>query len=237
MDQQRKVTQPAPLRISVVMPVWQEEAFLPRSLESLQVLEEGLEIVVVDGDPAGSSLRVIDDPEVVRLIAPKGRANQMNAGARQATGDVLLFLHADTTLPLGALEAIRGALAETKTVGGAFSPIFDSRMAFFRLLAWCHTWRARITRIPYGDQAIFIRREVFFGLGGYPEEPWLEDILLMRQVRRAGKVVILPDRAVTSARRFQNEGILRTAWRYAAAMILSFFGVRPRILRRLFPDA
>ncbi len=107
---------------------------------------------------------------------------------------------------------------------------------FFRLLAWCHAWRARITRIPYGDQAIFIRRELFFLLGGYPAEPWLEEILLMRRVRRAGKVVILPDRATTSARRFQREGIFRTSWRSTAAMTLSLFGVRPRTLRRLFPD-
>jgi rSAM/selenodomain-associated transferase 2 len=220
----------------VVMPVWHEEAHLPQALESLNALEERLEIVVVDGDPTGSSLQVIDDPAVARLIAPKGRASQMNAGARQATGAVLLFLHADTTLPSGALEAIREVLAEPKTVGGAFSPVFDSRKPFFRLLAWCHGWRARITHIPYGDQAIFIRREVFFLLGGYPEEPWLEDILLMRRVRRAGKVVILPDRATTSTRRFQREGIFRTSWRYAVAMTLSLFGIQPRILRRLFPD-
>jgi rSAM/selenodomain-associated transferase 2 len=237
MDEKRSMTRQAPLRISVVMPVWQEQAFLPLALEALHKLEQGLEILVVDGDPTGSSLQVIHDPSVVQLIAPKGRASQMNAGARQATGDVLLFLHADTTLPSGALDAIRAALAEPKTVGGAFSPIFDSRKAFFRLLAWCHGWRARITRIPYGDQAIFIRCELFFLLGGYPAEPWLEDILLMRQVRRAGKVVILPDRVITSARRFQSEGILRTGWRYAASMTLSLFGVQPKTLRRLFPDA
>lgn len=204
----------------------------------------GLEIVVVDGDPRGSTLAALHaagtgeagpGPDLVMLRAGPGRAAQLNAGARAASGEVLLFLHADTRLPGGALIRARQVLGNGLAQVGAFDLQFDARGPSYALIAALARLRSRLERCPYGDQAHFFPRAIFFGLGGYPEIPLMEDVELMRTARRRGLVLcILPDRVTTSARRYAAEGPLRRALRNVGLRLAHAAGADPARLARRY---
>ena len=196
--------------LSIVVPVLREDpARVARLAERVLAQEPDVELVVVDADPDGASLAALaPDPRLQALTLPEGtppgRARQMNAGAAAAAGEVLLFLHADTRLPQGGVGAVRGVLALGLARAGAFDLAFDSPLPVLRLVAFGARLRSRIERLPYGDQCHFITRELFEELGGYPDTPIMEDVEFMRALRRRGEpIVILPERAVTSARRYE----------------------------------
>ncbi|MBA4397738.1 MAG: glycosyl transferase [Syntrophus sp. (in: bacteria)] len=216
------------LDVSVIIPVYQEG---DRAGEMLDALSHraGLiphEVIVVDGDPEGSTLGMIADSRIVKLIACKGRASQMNSGALRARGDILLFLHADTKLPQGALHKILDALADKRFVGGAFDLGIDNPRRIFRLTGRCASLKHRLTRVPYGDQAIFLRKSYFESLGGYAAIPLMEDVELMKRIKRRGdRIVILPDAVATSSRKWEKDGILYTILRNWALQVLYLFGV------------
>ncbi|PWU25225.1 MAG: glycosyl transferase [Candidatus Rokuibacteriota bacterium] len=197
--------------LSIVIPAFDEASNLERLLPDLAASCPEAEIIVVDG---GSS---DDTAEVVRrwararyLTSERGRARQMNAGARSARGDILLFLHADTMLPPGARGAIFGALAEPAVLGGRFDVRFASDRWPFRIIAAFMNWRSRLTGIATGDQAIFVRRAAFEAIGGYPDIPLMEDIALSRRLKRLGRMSCLRPRVTTSARKWEREGVVRT---------------------------
>jgi rSAM/selenodomain-associated transferase 2 len=223
--------------ISVIIPVYQEGEVINRTLHHLRSIpgSAGCEIIVVDGHPEGSTLAAIDDGTVILVRAEKGRGRQMNAGARAASGDMLLFLHADTRLSPGALSRIMSVMEEGALVGGAFSLRIDSNRFFFRMIEGLTNLRARLTRVPYGDQGIFLCRDYFNNIGGYREMPILEDVDIMKRIRKRGdRIVILPEAVVTSSRRWDKEGLLYGTLRNRMIMILYHLGIKPERLARFY---
>ncbi|MEN6508281.1 MAG: TIGR04283 family arsenosugar biosynthesis glycosyltransferase [Smithella sp.] len=216
------------MMISVIIPVLNEGDRILDVMQSLDSAADSVpyEAIVVDGDPAGDTIARLPDTDILKLTAPKGRARQMNAGAARASGDILLFLHADTLLPSRALPKIVEALADSRFAGGAFDLGFQNRRLIFRLTGKCASLKHRLTRIPYGDQAIFIRRSYFAQMGGYPDIPLMEDVEMMKHVKRQGAhIVILPEAVATSSRKWEKDGIIYTILRNWALQVMYLFGV------------
>jgi len=226
-----------PRLVSVILPTWQEESALGACLTAVARNEGPLEIVVVDG---GSTDRTVDvarsfAPHGVRVLegGPRGRGAQMNRGARASRGPLLWFLHADTRPPAGAATAIRRALAEPDIAGGALRFGVDSPRRVFRLLEALVRVRSEWFRLPWGDQGIFLRRETFEAIGGYREEAILEDLHLVRELKRRGRLRLLPLEVRTSPRRWEGGGLVRTTLRNQGVLLLHRLGVSPERLARL----
>jgi rSAM/selenodomain-associated transferase 2 len=225
-------------RFSIIVPVLNEAATINTLVRHLTELKPDLprEVIVVDGDPDQGTIRAIQAREVITLVSPAGRARQMNAGAQVAQGDILIFLHADTQLPHDALSGISVALSAGQYVGGAFDLGIQSDRVIFKLIAAAASLRSRITRIPYGDQAIFLRKDYFTKIGGYHDMPLMEDIELMRRIKRSGKkIFILRDRVMTSPRRWQKEAIWYCTARNWILSSLYYLGVSPHWLTAFYP--
>jgi rSAM/selenodomain-associated transferase 2 len=168
-------------------------------------------------------------------ISEKGRGNQMNRGAALAAGEILVFLHADTTLPPDAIELIETTLRDTSCMAGAFDLAIDSERPVFRFIEKAASLRSRVTRIPYGDQSIFMRRTDFRDLGGFKNIPIMEDVDIMRRIKKRGGKICIIDRAVrTSSRRWDREGIVYTTLRNWLLLSLYHLGVKPEILVRFY---
>lgn len=222
---------------SIVIPVLYEQRTIAGFLEDLGRVRDysRCELIVVDGEPDGGTIREISGDGVVTMISPPGRARQMNAGAAVARGDVLLFLHADTRLPAGALAEVERALAGADA--GAFRLSFDSNRFIYRVMAGFVTIRAHWNRLPYGDQALFMRRRYFEQLGGYSDIPILEDVDIVRRIRRSGgRLEIIKSRVRTSCRRMEAEGIFRRVTLNWMMTVLYNLGVSPHKLARFYRD-
>lgn len=214
--------------ISVVVPVYQEQASIQVFLTHLKQVFSGAghEIIMVDGSPGGETIAAVRDPLIKAVPSDPGRSRQMNHGASMAQGEILLFVHADTRLPSYAPELILQALDDEKIVGGAFSLSIDSRDPFLRLVAGVANLRSSWTRVPYGDQAIFMRKADFLKIGMFPDIPIMEDLELMRRVKQQGwRIRILPEFVLTSPRRWQQEGKLACTLRNWSLRILYHCGV------------
>jgi rSAM/selenodomain-associated transferase 2 len=222
---------------SVILPVLNEASVINGTIDSISTVSfvDDCEIIVVDGSPGGETVNAIERKKVKTLIAGKGRARQMNAGAAAAKGEILIFLHADTTLPENAFHAISSALEKGDLVGGAFDLSIESDRPAFRIIERAASLRSRITRVPYGDQAIFVRRGYFEAIGGFCEIPLMEDIDLMRRIRnRGGRIRILPDKVKTSPRRWEKEGVFLCTLRNWTIRMLYLLGVKAERLARLY---
>jgi rSAM/selenodomain-associated transferase 2 len=195
--------------ISIIVPTLNEAANLPVTLRSLAERTD-VELIVVDGGSADDTVAVARQFTPYVFVTPPGRAGQMNCGARHATGDILLFLHADTFLLPGALEELQRRITGDGAVGGAFDLHIDSPRPALRWVATLTSRRARWTRLPAGNQAQFCWRQVFEELGGFPETPILEDLAFARQLRRVGRLTFLRTGLVTSARRWTANGVVKT---------------------------
>ncbi|MHC4158973.1 MAG: TIGR04283 family arsenosugar biosynthesis glycosyltransferase [Planctomycetota bacterium] len=224
-------------KFSVIIPVLNEAERINFLIKHIltQGFEGSREIIIVDGDPQGSTIEAVEDKDVISLISAKGRASQMNAGAATAQGEILIFLHADTKLPPNALEKIGQVLKNERYVGGAFDLGIDSDRLFLKYIAARARLRSRLNRIPYGDQAIFIRKCYFDKIGRFREIPLMEDIDLMRRIKQRGdKIIILRDRVKTSARRWEKEGALYTTLRNQLLVSLYYLGVSPDKLAKFY---
>lgn len=225
-------------RVSVIIPVFCEQGFINRTIAAVRSQRTGgdaAEIIVVDGQAKGETLAAIQDVAVRKLCSERGRSRQLNRGAAIATGDVLVFVHADTVLPSTAFARIIGAMRDEDCVGGAFDLRIDSRKIAFRVIATVASLRSRLTRIPYGDQAIFLRTSYFRTLGGFKELPIMEDVELMQRIKRdGGRIVIFRESVLTSARRWEKEGPAFGTLRNWFLMILYFCGVAPERLARFY---
>jgi rSAM/selenodomain-associated transferase 2 len=222
---------------SIIIPVLYESTCIGGAVGRVRALKGGqdAEVIVVDGDPEGRTLRALPEGGVRKLLGPMGRGRQLNRGAQEASGDVLIFLHADTALPPEAFGRIGEVLRDGSVVGGAFDLQIDSPRPVFRPIERAASLRSRLTRIPYGDQAIFLRRERFLALGGFRELPIMEDVDLMRRLKRAGgRIEILEECAVTSARRWETEGPLFTTLRNWTLVTLFLLGVEAERLARWY---
>ncbi|MEP7068443.1 MAG: TIGR04283 family arsenosugar biosynthesis glycosyltransferase [Usitatibacter sp.] len=226
--------QPRP-PLSVVMPVLDEARGVVAALARLQSLRAcGVEVIVVDGGSADGTA-LLAAPWCDRLLeAPRGRSAQMNAGAAAARGEVLVFLHADTVLPADALAAVAGGLERSGRAWGRFDVAIAPATPLLALVAVLMNARSRATGIATGDQAIFARRTAFERAGGFPAIPLMEDVALSRALKRQSPPLCLRERAVTSARRWERNGTLRTIvlmWRLRLAYAL---GADPRHLAQRY---
>jgi rSAM/selenodomain-associated transferase 2 len=223
------------VRLSIVIPVLDEARHVAILLPELVTACPGAEVVVVDGGSADGSPALAARIAGVRVVtSDRGRARQMNAGAAAASGDALLFLHADTRLPPGAAEAVLAALADPAVAYGRFDVRFDSRRPAFRLIAGLMNARSRLTGICTGDQAIFVRRATFAALRGYADIALMEDVELTRRLKRAGRLAALRLRVTTSGRKWEREGVARTVVLMWALRFLYAVGVQPDRLHRWY---
>ncbi len=224
------------MRISVVSPVLNEEKNIGAMLESLLPLKPD-ELIVVDGGSDDRTREICRQLGIEVLSSPRGRAKQMNYGAEKASGDVLMFLHADTKLPLTAFSDIREALEDTRCVAGRFDVRLEGNHWALGLVGRLISLRSRLSKISTGDQGIFIRRDVFQKIGGFPDIPIMEDVALCRSLKRVGNIACLRSRVITSARRWESCGVWRTILRMWTLKALYLLGVSPHRLKQFYSDA
>ncbi len=219
-------------KISVVIPALNEEGILPGTLSALSRADPEVEILVVDGGSTDQT-EVVCRPFSIRFLkVSRGRGRQMNAGAAEARGDILWFLHADTRVTSRALRRLREAVADPRIVGGAFRFAVDSPRRRYRWLEKGVWLRSRLLCLPYGDQGVFARRDIFESLGGFPDWPLMEDIGFVKALRQAGRFVVLEEPIFTSARRWEERGFVATTARNLALLGLFALGKDPRSLSR-----
>ncbi|MEP0753123.1 TIGR04283 family arsenosugar biosynthesis glycosyltransferase [Trichocoleus sp. Lan] len=221
-------------RISIIIPVLNEAADTIRSTLASVRNVKNVEVIVVDGGSQNETVALVQSWGVKVLFSTAGRACQMNAGATAATGDILLFLHADTSLPLGFEKLVPLTLAQSGTVAGAFELKINSPMRSLRLVEKMVNWRSRFFSLPYGDQAIFLKASVFHDIGGFPDLPIMEDFELIRCLRRLGRIAIVPTPVLTSARRWHKLGVLRTTVINQIVILGYFLGVSPSQLVKFY---
>jgi rSAM/selenodomain-associated transferase 2 len=210
--------------LSIVVPTLDEASQIASTLAALAPLRaRGAEVLVVDGGSRDAT-REVAAPLCDRVLdAPRGRAAQMNAGARESGSAVLLFLHADTRLPEGAFDAIGRALADGRHAWGRFDVRIEGRSPLLAMVAFMMNLRSRLTGIATGDQAMFVRREAFERAGGFPAIALMEDIALSKSLKRLSRPACLRERATTSGRRWERDGVLATIalmWRLRLAYAL-----------------
>jgi rSAM/selenodomain-associated transferase 2 len=222
--------------ISVIVPVLDEAPVIAETLRRSR--QPGVrEIIVVDGGSRDATVAVARPLADVVIESRRGRAVQMNAGARRAGGDVLLFLHADTHLPRNFAGAVLAACSRPHVVGGRFDVDLHPSSPLLRVTGELINRRSRLTRVASGDQAIFVRREVFESLGGYAEIPLMEDLDLSRRMKRRGEIACLRERVVTSSRRWRHDGTVRTILRMWTLRALYYAGVTPARLHAFYRNA
>ena len=214
------------MRVAVVIPALNEADRIAESVRSAQV--PGVEVVVADGGSEDATcLRAAEAGARVVSSSP-GRSRQMQDGAKASDGDVILFLHADTRLPDGFADQVRRALEDPAVAGGAFALRFDESSPALRLVAWGVRVRLAVMALPYGDQAIFLRRSLLESIGGVPQVAIMEDLDLVKRIKERGRIALLPASVTTSARRYRERGTLSTMARNALALAAWKLGIDRR---------
>jgi rSAM/selenodomain-associated transferase 2 len=221
------------LPVSIVIPTLNEAACLAATLAALRA-QGPHELIVADGGSTDDTRRAAAAADLF-VEAPRGRASQMNAGAARAGGDVLLFLHADCILQAGALAEAERRLRRPGVAAGCFTMTVSAGGALYRLIDTCASARVRLSGIAYGDQGLFLRRELFERLGGFPALRLLEDVFFSQRLRRAGRVVVAGRRVFVSARRWQRAGLVRQTLHNWALTALAAGGVHPDRLAKFYP--
>ena len=235
MQQTAPAGAPPSAGLTIIIPVLNECGIIARLLASLAPFRErGVEVVVVDGGSKDGTLTAAGPAADRLIVAPCGRARQMNAGAAAVHGPVLLFLHADTRLPANADELILNGLAATGLEWGRFDVRIEGASRWLPFIAWLMNLRSRVTGIATGDQAIFVTRRAFDALGGFPDQALMEDVELSSRLLRRGRPLCLRPPAVTSGRRWASRGVWRTIVLMSWIRLLYFYGVAPDRLARLY---
>lgn len=221
-------------RLSIIIPVLNEEAALRSHLPRLQPLRDaGHEVIVVDGGSDDESARIASAQADQVLVAPQGRARQMNAGAAAASGGILVFLHIDTLLPDATLQ-LDEQMKQSSRVWGRFDLRLSGEHPAFRLLERLISLRSRVSGIVTGDQTIFVRSDAFALAGGYPDMPLMEDVVLSRRLLRQSRPLCLRDRVVSSSRRWERDGILRTVLLMWFLRLRFYLGADPGRLAEIY---
>jgi rSAM/selenodomain-associated transferase 2 len=223
------------LKISIIVPALNEAQGIAAALAALASLRNrGHEVIVVDGRSSDKTAALSRGAADRVVAAARGRASQMNAGAALAQDEVLLFLHADTRLPENADARILQGLAASGRAWGRFDVRIEGKSRLLPVIAFFMNLRSRATGIATGDQAIFVRRDAFWRIGGYPPLELMEDIVLSRLLARVSRPLCLADKAVTSGRRWERHGVLRTVLLMWWLRLAFFFGATPASLARLY---
>lgn len=222
-------------RLSIIVPTLNEAPGIVATLERLQRMRTaGHEVIVADGG-SGDATRALAAPLADRVLtAPRGRASQMNAGAALARGDVLLFLHADTRLPADAGRLILDGLASSGRAWGRFDVRIEGTHPLLRTVAWLMNLRSRLTGIATGDQAIFARRDAFDAAGGFPPLALMEDVAASAALKHASRPLCLREPVVTSGRRWESRGVVRTILLMWWLRLRYFLGASPERLARIY---
>jgi rSAM/selenodomain-associated transferase 2 len=222
-------------KLSIIIPVLDEGERIAALLDGLAGMRAlGTEVIVVDGGSRDATIQRARLRADLVLSAPRGRAVQMNAGAAKAAGNVLLFLHADTQIPRHADHVVLSGLERSGRAWGRFDVKIEGRHPLLRVVGFLMNLRSRLTGIATGDQAIFVRRDAFQTAGGFPEIPLMEDIALCKRLKRASRPLCISEHAVTSGRRWEQNGVWATMvlmWRLRFAY---FFGADPKELARQY---
>jgi len=221
-------------RISVIIPVLNEAGQVRCAIESARTLGE-CEIVVVDGGSTDATLQEAEQADRV-LVTEAGRALQQNRGAAASRGDVLLFLHADCRLEQGGFAAVEEALKDESCVGGCFRQYIDASGLPFRILERGNALRVRLWKWAYGDQGIFVRRDAFERVGGFPEIALMEDLYFLKRIKRTGRFKLTEGIVRVSARRWQRRGVVRQTLQNWGFLVLAHLGVSPNRLARFYRE-
>jgi rSAM/selenodomain-associated transferase 2 len=227
------MTASADERLSIIIPVLNEAVGIPDLLTALKPYRDrGVEVIVADGGSSDQTVKLALPLCDQVVTAPRGRGAQMNAGAAAARGDILLFLHADTALPADADRLVREGLASGDRAWGRFDVNITGTHWLLPIVAFMMSLRSRVTGITTGDQAMFVRRDAFALVGGFPDIPLMEDIVLSQRLKRLTPPLCLRERVTTSGRRWEKNGVVRTIvlmWRLRLAFYL---GAKPDELAR-----
>ncbi len=225
--------------ISIIIPVLNEQETINQTIKKiyLQSFSGRLEIIVVDGSEDRSTILYIANPKVITVSSAPGRGIQMNSGAKMASGNILLFLHSDTILPENGLNDILTVMKDRSIQAGAFDLAINQKGLAYRIIEKTASLRSRMTKIPYGDQSIFIRKKYFFNIGQYREIPIMEDVELMMSVKRdKGRLRFLKSRTSTSSRRWEKEGIVFCTLRNWTILTLFLLGMKPEKLAGFYKN-
>jgi rSAM/selenodomain-associated transferase 2 len=218
--------------LSIIIPVLNEAAGIVDVLQSLQGFRtQGAEIIVADGASNDATVQLALPLADQVITAPQGRASQMNAGAAIARAPLVLFLHADTRLPEGAIPVVAQAITQG-ALWGRFDVVISGSANGLGLIATMMNWRSRLSGIATGDQAIFVRRDVFSQIGGFPNQPLMEDISFSRRMKQLGRPACLAEKVITSGRRWEKHGVLRTILLMWSLRLRFFCGANPADLAR-----
>lgn len=220
--------------VSVIIPVYNEESAIRKTLSALPY-KDGLEVIVVDGESRDRTREFARAFPATVVECVKNRALQMNKGAQLASRDALVFLHADCRFEEGSLEAISDCLW-AGCVGGCLTQAIDSKKFIYRLIEYSGNIRARLSKIFYGDQAIFVRRDVFFKLGGFDDVPLFEELMFSKKMIKEGKTRILNKKVFASPRRWQENGIVKTTVIFWLLTLGFYLGLPYNRLQGLYRD-
>lgn len=225
------------MKISVIIPVLNERVNLPAAIDSVRNAITDPEIIAVDGGSTDGSLEWLQGfPAITVIRSARGRGPQQNAGAAVATGEVLLFLHADCLLPADAGAQLDGIMKAKRTAGGCFLARWSRNTPALRLVSFGMNLRTMIRKTSYGDQALFIRRGVFQEVGGFPDWPLFEDTELVRRIKMRGLFKVIHSPVVMSARRFETRGLLHSTFLVYFLQIAFMLGIPPARLKKWFAD-
>lgn len=220
--------------VTIIIPTLNEEEHLGACLKSLALTREmeEVEVLIADGGSEDRTEEIaLQFPHTRVLQVARGRAQQMNAAAREAKGSILWFLHADSLLPPNALDVLRQQMRDKEILAGAFGFRLDGDGVLLRVIEWGTRLRSSFFEVPYGDQGIFVRSVCFHEVGGYPEQPILEDLELWRKLKKLGKTSILPLSILTSSRRWTERGVIKTTGLNWLVVVLNWCGASPERLR------